>query len=61
MSLTRKMQSSYKVERMIASTGFWYDVMLSPFNTWEEVIAYIEKYRNYYPKEEQNYKITFLC
>ena len=50
----------YKVERMIASTGFWYDVMLSPFNTWEEVIAYIEKYRNCYPKEEQNYKVTFL-
>ncbi len=45
---------------MIASTGYWYDVMLSPFNTWEEVIAYIKKYRNCYPKEEQNYKVTFL-
>jgi|LakMenE01Jun11ns_1017448.scaffolds.fasta_scaffold8856919_2 hypothetical protein len=50
----------YKIERMIASTGYWYDVMLSPFNTWEEVIAYIKKYRNCYPKEEQNYKVTFL-
>jgi hypothetical protein len=59
MSLTRKMQSSYKVERMIASTGFWYEVMLSPFNTWEEAANNIEKYRHFYPCEEQNYKITF--
>lgn len=54
-----KTQSSIKVERMIASTGFWYEVMLSPFHSWEEVISYIEKYRNFYPSNEQNYKVTY--
>lgn len=58
MSLTRKMQSSYKVERMIASTGFWYEVMLSPFSTFKKATDYIKKYRIYYPLMEQNYKIT---
>jgi hypothetical protein len=52
------MQSSYKVERMIASTGFWYEVMLSPFSTFKKATDYIKKYRIYYPLMEQNYKIT---
>ena len=50
---------SFKVERVIASTGFAYEVMLSPFKNWEEVVKYIEKYRHYYPKEEQVYKVSF--
>jgi hypothetical protein len=55
------MQLNFKVERMIASTGFWYEVMLSPFDSWEHAIEYITKYHNYYPVNEQNYKITFIC
>lgn len=52
------MQLSFKVERMIASTGFWYEVMLSPFQSSEEAWNNIEKYRHYYPTDEQNYRIT---
>lgn len=48
----------YKVERKSEGPQAWYEVMLSPFNTLEEATAYIEKYRVYYPVEDQNYKIT---
>ena len=48
----------YKVER---TTGKgWYEVMLSPFKTKQEVIAYIAKYKHYYPIEDRIYKITDL-
>jgi hypothetical protein len=52
------MQLSFKVERMIASTGFWYEVMLSPFQSSDEAWSNIEKYREYYPIEEQTYRVT---
>jgi hypothetical protein len=48
----------YKVER---TTGKgWYEVMLSPFKTKEEVACYIKKYSIYYPKEDRVYKVTKL-
>ena len=51
----------YKVERIPAiNEGIPYEVMLSPFNTLSEVKNYIQKYSQYYPKEERNYKITEL-
>jgi hypothetical protein len=43
---------------MIASTGFWYEVMLSPFNSSDEAWSNIEKYRYCYPIEEQTYRVT---
>ena len=51
----------YKVERKSdpAIDASWYECMLSPFKTFEETIQYIEKYRNDYPPEHQNYKITY--
>lgn len=54
------MKHKYKVERLSSPNieTSWYECMLSPFNTFEEATAYIEKYRNYYPLEYQNYKIT---
>lgn len=52
------MSLSFKVERMIASTNFWYEVMLSPFESAAEAMKYIEKYRHFYPREEQMYRIT---
>ena len=46
----------YKVER---TTGKgWYEVMLSPFETVDEIAFYINKYKQYYPKEDRKYLIT---
>ena len=50
---------NYKVERKTSDPNGWYEVMLSPFKTFEECTEYIEKYRHYYPLEHQNYKITY--
>jgi hypothetical protein len=47
-----------KVERQIPSSGVWYEVMLSPFDSEEQAWDYVNKYHHYYPVEEQNYKIT---
>ncbi len=54
-------KNTYKVERMCSpgTETSWYEVMLSPFATFEEATNYIEHYRHYYPKEHQNYKITY--
>ena len=49
----------YNVERRGLDERGWYQVMLAPFKTQEECFEYIEKYRNYYPLEHQNYRITF--
>ena len=49
----------YKVERQVKVNGEWYEVMLSPFKTWDETLEYIKKYSSYYPDEDKNYKITF--
>jgi len=48
----------YKVERKTADPNGWYEVMLSPFNTLKDCLSYIEKYRQCYPINQQNYKIT---
>ena len=51
--------NTYKVERRTSDPNGWYEVMLSPFNTFEGCIEYIERYRRYYPLDQQNYKITY--
>jgi hypothetical protein len=49
----------YKVERKPADEkSVWYEVMLSPFKTFLEAEYYIEKYRRYYPTEDQHYRIS---
>jgi len=55
------LKNTYKVERRgdTDSDTSWYPVMLSPFKTFEECTQNIEKYRQYYPPEHQNYKITY--
>jgi hypothetical protein len=47
----------YKVERKIASTGYWYEVMLSPFLRVRDAGDYIDYYKQFYPKEEQDYRV----
>jgi hypothetical protein len=56
-----KVSNMYKVKRKgnLKIDTSWYECMLSPFKTFEEAVQYIEKYRNYYPFEYQNYKITY--
>lgn len=51
--------NTYKVERRTSDPNGWYETMLSPFQTFEEAVEYIEKYRHYYPLDQQNYKITY--
>lgn len=49
----------YKVERKSADTkSAWYEVMLSPFSSKEEVAQYICKYQVYYPVEDRNYRVS---
>lgn len=49
----------YKVERKPAEPkAIPYEVMLSPFQTLDEVNAYLQKYSVHYPIEEQTYIIT---
>lgn len=55
------MKQLYKVQRCGLDERGWYEVMLSPFSSFEDVIEYIRKYKNYYPFEHQNYKITHLA
>lgn len=50
--------NTYKVERRTSDPNGWYEVMLSPFETFEECLEYIKKYSQYYSPEQQNYKIT---
>jgi len=47
----------YKVERQIHSTGFWYEVMLSPFLRVMDAGNYISKYEKFYPEEERKYRV----
>ncbi len=55
------MNYEYIVERKAdpVNDSSWYQVLLSPFETFEQCLTYIEKYRHYYPPEHQNYKITY--
>lgn len=50
----------YKLERKIPSTGVWYEVMLSPFKTRDEIKEYYNKYSRYYPTNERIYRVTNL-
>jgi hypothetical protein len=50
----------YKVERRTAVNGVWYEVMLSPFKTRNEVKEYYTKYSVMYPPEEKIYRVTNL-
>ncbi len=50
----------YKLERKIITSGAWYEVMLSPFNTREEIKEYHAKYSKFYPKEDRTYRVTNL-
>jgi hypothetical protein len=53
------MKKQYKVERKPNDPrATWYEVMLSPFSSLKDVHQYIEKYQQYYPVEERNYRIT---
>ena len=47
----------FKIERRSPETQ-WYEVMLSPFKDFAEVLNYIEQYSKYYPDEDKNYRIT---
>jgi|LauGreDrversion4_2_1035121.scaffolds.fasta_scaffold56786_3 hypothetical protein len=50
----------YKLERKNSTSGVWEEVMLSPFNTRDEVKVYHAKYSKYYPKEDRIYLVTNL-
>ena len=50
----------YKLERKIVPSGAWYEVMLSPFKTRDEVKEYHKKYSKYYPEEDRVYRVTNL-
>ena len=47
----------YQVERQTES-GYWYEVMLSPFKTLQEVEKYLNKYQIYYDKNNNTYRVT---
>jgi hypothetical protein len=49
----------FDVERRTSDPKGWYQVMLAPFKTFEECLEYIQKYSQYYPPEQQNYRITY--
>jgi hypothetical protein len=49
----------YKLERKEGNMT-WYEVMLSPFKTREEVKAYHAKYSKYYPHTDTMYRVTNL-
>ena len=52
----------YKVERKPTNpNATWYEVMLSPFNTYTDAEQYIEKYQKYYPIDDRNFKITKIA
>jgi lipocalin len=50
----------YKLERKIICSGKWYEVMLSPFETREQVREYHAKYSKYYPENDRIYRVTNL-
>jgi hypothetical protein len=55
----KKVKTLVKVERRTSDPNGWYEVMLSPFNSAEEAYSNIEKYRNCYPQDQQNYRLSF--
>lgn len=49
----------YKLERK-ENENKWYEVMLSPFKTRDEVREYYNKYSKYYPNTNTKYRVTNL-
>jgi lipocalin len=49
----------YKLERR-QDGGNWYEVMLSPFKTREDIVTYHAKYSKYYPNTKTSYRVTNL-
>lgn len=49
----------YKLERK-ENVGSWYEVMLSPFKTKEEIKTYHKEYSKYYPNTNTTYRVTNL-
>lgn len=49
----------YKLERK-ENESEWYEVMLSPFNTREEIKTYHAKYSKFYPSTKTLYRVTNL-
>lgn len=49
----------YKLERK-ENESSWYQVMLSPFKTREDVKEYHAKYSKYYPNTTTMYRVTNL-
>lgn len=49
----------YKLERK-ENKSSWYDVMLCPFNTKEELKIYHTKYSKCYPATNSIYRVTNL-
>jgi hypothetical protein len=49
----------YKLERR-ENEGTWYEVMVSPFKTKEEIRTYYNKYSKYYPGTKTAYRVTNL-
>lgn len=50
------MAKVFKVERK-TSSGYWYEVMLSPFLLVRDAGKYIDKYKQYYPPEDQSFRV----
>jgi hypothetical protein len=50
----------YKLERKNSTSRVWEEVMLSPFNTRDEVAVYHKKYSKYYSVEDRTYRVTNL-
>jgi hypothetical protein len=50
----------YQVERQ-TTNNYWYEVMLSPFKTLQEVKDYLNNYHKYYsdPRDKQ-YRVTLV-
>lgn len=47
----------YRLERKIASTGYWYETMLSPFLRVNDAGKHIKEYEKYYPKDEAVFRV----
>jgi len=56
----KSIKTKLKVERFSHPGEFWYEVMLSPFDNFNEVESYINKYGKIYNLENRQYKITLL-
>lgn len=42
----------------MATSGYWYEVMLSPFKNKQEIKDYYNKYSKIYSLDERVYRVT---